>query len=291
MRQHTRFLSRVAAGAAAAIGSIGLLFAAAVPAHAAAMTNISITTSSPLVAGQTNPAPIIVTFTSPTQMPLQPHNSAVVNIMNATWVTAPVNYGCGSLVSVSNDQSLVGICASNASGPQAQAMITPDALVPANTTWTMTFAANTINVPNAANLNFSLRTFVATGGGATYDSSTATLAITGYTPSSKSVTFDANGGTGTMTTQSGSAAAALTANAFTRSGYSFSGWNTAADGTGTAYADGASYAFTANATLYAQWTPSLATTGFESGPMMALFAFGLVAVSAGAALLARTRRS
>ena len=47
---------------------------------------------------------------------------------------------------------------------------------------------------------------------------------------------------------------ALTPNAFTRSGYSFSGWNTAANGLGSSYADGASYPFTASVTLYAQWT-------------------------------------
>jgi len=46
----------------------------------------------------------------------------------------------------------------------------------------------------------------------------------------------------------------LTLNTFTRTGYSFSGWNTAANGSGTSYADGASYPFTADATLYAQWT-------------------------------------
>jgi uncharacterized repeat protein (TIGR02543 family) len=46
----------------------------------------------------------------------------------------------------------------------------------------------------------------------------------------------------------------LTLNTFTRAGYSFSGWNTNAGGTGTAYADGALYPFSANVTLYAQWT-------------------------------------
>ena len=37
-------------------------------------------------------------------------------------------------------------------------------------------------------------------------------------------------------------------------GYTFSGWNTAADGSGTGYGDEASYAFTASTTLYAQWS-------------------------------------
>src|SRR5438874_1845692 len=48
---------------------------------------------------------------------------------------------------------------------------------------------------------------------------------------------------------------ALTTNTFTRTGYDFTGWNTAATGSGTAYADGATYSFAADVTLYAQWTP------------------------------------
>ncbi|MCE7859977.1 MAG: hypothetical protein DYG86_09350, partial [Chloroflexi bacterium CFX2] len=53
------------------------------------------------------------------------------------------------------------------------------------------------------------------------------------------VTFDANGGSGSMSPQTTNNPTALTANAFTRAGYSFNGWNTQANGSGTAYADGA----------------------------------------------------
>ena len=66
------------------------------------------------------------------------------------------------------------------------------------------------------------------------------------------VTFDANGGTGSMPDQVEPSAAALTANAFTRTGYQFNGWATDPAG-GRNYADGASYPFTASATLYARW--------------------------------------
>ena len=68
------------------------------------------------------------------------------------------------------------------------------------------------------------------------------------------VIFNANGGSGTMSNQVANVATNLTTNTFTRTGYSFSGWNTVAGGGGTAYADGASYAFAADVTLYAQWT-------------------------------------
>lgn len=71
------------------------------------------------------------------------------------------------------------------------------------------------------------------------------------------VTFDANGGSGTMPTQSISqgSSASLTANAFTRSQYyQFVGWNTKADGTGASYVDRQVMPVTASVTLFAQWS-------------------------------------
>lgn len=74
------------------------------------------------------------------------------------------------------------------------------------------------------------------------------------------VTFEANGSAeypveGTMAPQSVTAKkdTALNANSFTREGYNFLNWNTAADGTGDSYADKATVKLTENTTLYAQW--------------------------------------
>ena len=82
----------------------------------------------------------------------------------------------------------------------------------------------------------------------------------GEEPTELTVTFEANGSTeypveGTMAPQSVTAKkdTALNANGFTREGYNFTGWNTAADGTGTPYADGATVNLTENTTLHAQW--------------------------------------
>jgi hypothetical protein len=74
------------------------------------------------------------------------------------------------------------------------------------------------------------------------------------------VTFKANGGTGSLANEIESAPTALTLNAFTRSGYSFAGWNTAKKGTGSTYANGAIYPFTASVTLYAQWVEPASQT-------------------------------
>ena len=71
------------------------------------------------------------------------------------------------------------------------------------------------------------------------------------------VTFNANGGEGTMDSQefTQDVAQNLTTNTFTRTGYTFAGWKTAADGTGDSYTDGQSVTLTtAGLTLYAQWT-------------------------------------
>ena len=46
----------------------------------------------------------------------------------------------------------------------------------------------------------------------------------------------------------------------TRPGYTFTGWNTAADGSGTAYAAGSTTTINSNLVLYAQWTPDTPIT-------------------------------
>ena len=70
------------------------------------------------------------------------------------------------------------------------------------------------------------------------------------------ITFDSNGGTGSMDAMSVNPGVGntLTANTFTRADHTFTGWNTAADGSGTPYADGATVSFAKSTTLYAQWT-------------------------------------
>ena len=70
------------------------------------------------------------------------------------------------------------------------------------------------------------------------------------------ITFNANGGTGSMEPQRFEVGidTALNKNAFTRENYKFNNWNTAADGSGATYADaGAILALAEDMTLYAQW--------------------------------------
>jgi uncharacterized repeat protein (TIGR02543 family) len=46
---------------------------------------------------------------------------------------------------------------------------------------------------------------------------------------------------------------ALKTNTFTRTGYTFDGWNTNANGTGTSYTNGQNVSLNSDTTLYAQW--------------------------------------
>ena len=75
-----------------------------------------------------------------------------------------------------------------------------------------------------------------------------------------SITYNANGAdSGTVPASQTKLAGKMVSLAknngsLTKQDHSFSGWNTAADGTGTSYAEGASYTLDASITLYAQWT-------------------------------------
>lgn len=70
------------------------------------------------------------------------------------------------------------------------------------------------------------------------------------------ITFDANGGSGTVPTAittKPKVAETIPSNSLTRTGYAFDSWNTASDGSGTAYATGSTIAPTNDVILYAQW--------------------------------------
>jgi uncharacterized repeat protein (TIGR02543 family) len=79
-------------------------------------------------------------------------------------------------------------------------------------------------------------------------------------PEQYSITYSGNGNTsGTVPVDanrytSGAIATVLAAGTLARSGYTFAGWNTAVNGSGTAFAAGASRTVTRSDTLFAQWT-------------------------------------
>ena len=82
------------------------------------------------------------------------------------------------------------------------------------------------------------------------------------------VTFNANGGIGTMQPQTFTEgeANALKANAFIRTKYAFAGWNTDPNGTGSAYADMQEITVSQNMSLYAQWQQRVVPEGAINAP-------------------------
>ena len=57
----------------------------------------------------------------------------------------------------------------------------------------------------------------------------------------------------------------LDTNSFSRTGYTFKGWNTSADGSGTAYANGATVNVSKDTVLYAQWEINTYTVTWKNG--------------------------
>lgn len=96
--------------------------------------------------------------------------------------------------------------------------------------------------------------------GASYTGNTAITLYARWTGVTYVVNYLGNGSTGGSVpanqTKTHNEALILASNSggLVKTGYTFSGWNTSADGTGTLYTAGASYTTNANLTLYANWT-------------------------------------
>jgi len=118
---------------------------------------------------------------------------------------------------------------------------------------------------NSVGTGYSIEgTFTTTGG------TCANSALNPPTCTLATITFNGNGSTGGSTvsqTITTNTSVNLTPNGFIKTGYSFTGWNTLANGMGTSYADGASYTIgTSNVTLYAKWATSISINGQCSNP-------------------------
>lgn len=77
-----------------------------------------------------------------------------------------------------------------------------------------------------------------------------------YSPSTYTVSYDANGGSGAPSGATVNAGSNYTISSTIpyRNDYTFNGWNTRSDGYGDTYYSGSTYTINNNLTLYAQWT-------------------------------------
>ena len=156
-----------------------------------------------------------------------------------------------------------------ATGATPQTTLTDNGQYSATITWSsspVTFAsvtAYTATVSITADANYTLsgvaaNFFTVNGNAATSGNAINAGSFTYLFPKTNAtVSFNASGGSGSMADEKHNVASALDSNTFVFAGYTFTGWNTVADGSGTAYGDGASYPFTEDATLYAQWSANI----------------------------------
>lgn len=138
-------------------------------------------------------------------------------------------------------------------------------------TWKKTAASQTVTVKSTYKVvsgNLFAGTYVASG----------TFTIPALAP--VTISFDANNGSGTVPTAISTyvgVANTIPPDTLTRTGYTFNGWNTASDGSGTAYATGSTITPTGNVTLYAQWK-----TTYVKPEIQSLLAFRTTDASGGA---------
>ena len=79
------------------------------------------------------------------------------------------------------------------------------------------------------------------------------------------VSYDANGGSGAPSSQTGTSPITLSTVKPTKSNCRFNHWNTKSDGTGTKYSSGGKYSGTSDITLYAIWDYKLTFYGDNDG--------------------------
>ncbi|NNJ44219.1 MAG: S8 family serine peptidase, partial [Akkermansiaceae bacterium] len=105
--------------------------------------------------------------------------------------------------------------------------------------------------------------------GGTYSANVADTLYAQWTVNTYTVAYHGNTNTGgsAPSDQSKTHGVDLTISAvgtLTKTGHSFSGWNTAADGGGDSYASEGTYSANAATTLYAQWSPDTYTVTFNA---------------------------
>jgi uncharacterized repeat protein (TIGR02543 family) len=107
--------------------------------------------------------------------------------------------------------------------------------------------------------------------GSTFTNTGALTLYAQWTPDTYTITYQANGATGGLAPENQTKTynvplpLALNSNGLVRTGYLLMGWNTAANGGGVTYAEGANYTNNAPVTLYARWLADNSLTWDANG--------------------------
>ena len=217
---------------------------------------------------------------------LRPKNPSLANISVINAIAGDV--GLSSLESNTWGYTLG---TSDAGSDAAYRAVPTDASAPVQTKDTS--ATNAADDTYVLTLAAKVDTTIASGA----YSNTLTFAVVAE-PAMVTVAFNGNGSTsGSMSSIKIPAgdSQALPSNTFVRSGYDFTGWNTAANGGGTSYGNGATLTTTTaqagqTITLYAQWEQQLVNLLTQATYMQDLTAAQCTGSSDGATATLRDRR-
>lgn len=233
------------------------------------------------------------------------YNDGLANVQNTSWLylsrtgySATGKWGTsasgGTLIDQSTSYTGQGLASA-----VGQTLTTDDISVNMYAQWiantyTITFNANggttsteskevTYNstydtLPTPTRTGYTFNGWYTAASGGTQTTSSTTVSITEdktlyahWTANTYTIAYNSNGGVGAISEQTHTydAMQNLTSNSFTRTGYTFTGWNTNSDGSGTSYSDGASVMNLSSTsgdtvTLYAQWREHVLTVHYKS---------------------------
>jgi uncharacterized repeat protein (TIGR02543 family) len=148
---------------------------------------------------------------------------------------------------------------------------------PLTSTWSLVSGPGTVTFADASTVDttatfttpgtYTLRLTADDGFGSDFDEVMITVAAS----TTRSVSYNGNGSTGGSVPvdggnpyESGDTVTVLGEGDLVKTGYAFSGWNTAADGSGSSYAADDTFEITENTTLYAQWTANSYMVTFDA---------------------------
>lgn len=184
-----------------------------------------------------------------------------INKTDASSYNVAVVFWSGDASSTVTGKTTIVLPNKNATGDNCA---TVDVSVPSGT--------KTIRIYRLAKINGS-NEFNGSGtqygsGQTTYIKQISATAVSAGGGSTYTVTYNGNGNTGgTAPTDANSPYAASSTvtvlgntGSLVKTGYTFNGWNTAADGSGTDYAAGGTFSISANTTLYAKWADAGCTS-------------------------------
>ena len=239
-------------------------------------------------------------------------NGFTLTLSNISTTTLPANGQCGGVTYTGSQPGSSSLAAPTffdcyiyRDGSNPVIELDSNSEFDAGATITITFPSGSFTTASSGNIGLSVVIGEYNGFNITpFDTGTSQILVGA---AASTVTFNSNGGSGSMSGQTASTSTALTSNSFTKTGYTFGGWASSqsnANAGTVAYSNGANYTFSSSTTLYAIWNAnsggssngnsdagsSLPTTGLNPLTYLAS-GFALIALGVGVIISRRKHRN